>query len=81
MSEDTFHHVDLVALFVRLLAVEIETFVERLVIHPDGIECFFAIGLAQFGFDIHALALDELYFRVDFQDLLLGHYLFFLLDY
>ena len=66
---------------IGLLAVEIETLVEWFVIHPYGIQSFFAIGFAQFRFDIHAFTFDELYFGVDFEDLLFGHDLFFLLDY
>jgi len=80
--EDTFKEMHFVSFFVigRFFTIEIGTFVEWLILHPHAIKSFLAVGFAHPGLGIHALALDELYFRVDLQDFLLCHVLPLLLD-
>ena len=79
--EDAFHEMYFGSLSIGFFAIEIKTLIERFVIHPYGIHSFFTIGFAKFRFDVHTFTFDQLYLRIYFEDLLLGHYLFFLLNY
>jgi hypothetical protein len=79
--EDTAHEVHLAAFFVTgIFAVEIDALIQGFVIHPNTVESLFAVGLSQARFYVHALAFDQLDFRVHLEDLLFGHDLFFLLN-
>ena len=79
--EYAFHEMYFSSFFIGFFAIEIKTLIERFVIHPYGIHSFFTIGFAKFGFDVHTFTFDQLYLGIYFEDLLLGHYLFFLLNY
>lgn len=55
-----------------LLAVHVDAVVQLLVVHPDALEGFLAVGAAEGDRCLHTLALNQLYLRVDLNHILPG---------
>jgi len=74
---------DLIAFLILrgIFAIKVCTLIEGLIVHPHAGKRFLAIRFAQPRLGVHALALDKLNFGIDLENLLFGHYFFFLLDY